>query len=182
MAFEILVHVLDHRGQSRGLATTGGPGQQDDAAGRFGQLAANGRQTELVEGGHLALDVAQGHGPLATLLEDVGAETPNAMHVVRKVGFALLFQAGFPMARHDVAQHLLDPLVRRMRRIDGQQLAVDADRHRMRHFQMDVGGMTLNGRMQNLMKNFHVAQITQPHWKQLGRFGPQDTIHEKTRG
>ena len=36
--FEVGVDVLDHGGQRRGLAATGGAGHQHDAAGRFGDF------------------------------------------------------------------------------------------------------------------------------------------------
>ena len=147
VAFEVVVHVFDHRGEGGGLAAAGGPGQENDAARRFGQFFADRRQAELIEGGDLAFDVPHGHGPLAAMLENVGAETPDALDVIGEIDFPLLLQAEFEMLRDNVQEDLLEPFVRGFGGIYRDQLAVDAHRHRMRNLQMDVGGMALDGRV-----------------------------------
>ena len=49
----VLVDVVDHRGQRRGLAAARGAGDQDQAAGLVRQFLQNRRQAQLLHGGDL---------------------------------------------------------------------------------------------------------------------------------
>jgi len=77
MLFEITVNVFNHGRERGGFAATGGSGHQHDSAGGFGNFFYLLQQPEFFKAGHLRLDVAHRQTPLAALLKQIGAETPD---------------------------------------------------------------------------------------------------------
>ena len=105
--------------------------------------------------------MAHGQRPLATLLKDVRPEAADTMNKVGKICFSILVEGRLEMRRNDVVEDVLEPFCGRERRVDYNELAADADHRRVADFEVNIGGVTINGRVQNLIKNFHAAQTIQ---------------------
>ena len=66
MALQALIDVVNDRGQGRGLATSAGAGDENQAAGTHRQFLENVRQTQLVDGQRFA-GMARNTAPTASL-------------------------------------------------------------------------------------------------------------------
>lgn len=85
-----LVHIVQHRGDGRGLAGAGDTREQHDALGLHRHLGHDRRQVEFLEPADGACDEAAGAGHLAAGLEDVHAEAVLLVVVVGEVGRPVL--------------------------------------------------------------------------------------------
>ena len=135
---EIRVYVLDHGGERGGFARAGRAREQHDAARRFRDLAHNGRQTEMLEVGDRILYVAHRHRHLAALLEDVRAETSDAVDEVGEVRLALDREVFLHVRREDVGDDLVHPLHGGNGRLNGNELAADAEHDWPANFDVQV--------------------------------------------
>ena len=158
--FEIAVDVLDHRRKRGGLAATGRPGHQHDAARGFRDQFDLLEQTQLFKAGHVGFDVSHRQRPLAALLEQIGPKTPQAGDEIGEINFAVLFQTLFQMVRGDGRDNFIHPFRRRKRTFNRDQFAVDAENHWRADFQMHIRRAAINGYLENFLKEFHATTLT----------------------
>src|SRR5277367_709384 len=81
------IDAVNHGGERRGFAGTGGAGSENQATLLFANRGENARQLELFDGANFCGDDAQNHADVAALLENVDAETAQAGDAVRHVEF-----------------------------------------------------------------------------------------------
>ena len=85
-----LVELVQHRGEGGGLAGAGGAGDEDQAGLLLDDLAKDGLELEGIHGGHLGIELADDHGEVAVLAEDIHAEPADALDGVRAIAGAEL--------------------------------------------------------------------------------------------
>ena len=145
------INVLKHRGERGGFAGAGGAGEQDDAAGGFGDGAEDVRQAELFHAGDGVLDEAQDDAPAAEGLEDVGTEATDAGAQVGVVGLAIGIEAGPQVLRGDAINEFRHPSLIR-NELAGVQAPADAKGDGAVGLDVDVGGAALGGSLQDFVK------------------------------
>ena len=164
MLFETGVDVFDHRGEGRGLAATRGAGQQHDAARRFRDFLQNLEQPQFLEAGDFGFHVAHGQTVFASLLKQVRPKPAQAGNKVGEIRLMVLLQPLFQVPRDDRFHHFVDPLQRRRGRFDGHEAAVDPENDGCACLEMNVGRASVNGGLQNTVKDFHAGRLTEPAW------------------
>ena len=90
----VVVDVVDHRGERRALARTGGAGDEHEAALLVRDALEHLRQAQLVDGRHRRRNDAEDEADRAALVVDVAAEAAQARDAVGQVHL----------------RHLLEPL------------------------------------------------------------------------
>lgn len=90
--FEVLVDVVDHRGQRRRLARPRGPGDDEQATRAAQQVLHQGRQADLLEREQPIGDLAEHEAEGATLTEHAHAEARLVAEREAEVGAPLLLQ------------------------------------------------------------------------------------------
>ena len=139
------VDVVDHRRQRRALARAGGAGDEDDPALLLGQVGDDFGQAEVLDRADLEGDRAADDRGRAALFEDVDAVARDAGQRVGEVGLALLLEFGQRADLGDVVEGLLGFLAgQRLEPLQGRQLAVQADRRRRGHLDVQVGAASLD--------------------------------------
>src|SRR5438045_5773742 len=82
---QLLVDLVDHRGERGALSRAGGAGNEHETAGPVGELGDDVRQTQLTKGLYGERDLPNDHGNTAALLEDVAAEARQVLDAEREV-------------------------------------------------------------------------------------------------
>ncbi len=141
------VDVLQHGRQRGGFAATRGAGHQDNAARGFGDAADDVAQTQFGEFRNVGFDIAHGQTKLAALLEYVGTETADPLHMNRKVHFALSLKNLGGVWRDNGFNDGIDPLFRGQRAFYRDQLSIDAENDSRADFNMYVGSAAFDGRL-----------------------------------
>ena len=100
----VVVDVVDHAGQRRGLAGAGRAGDQDQAAGLHRERGEHRRHAEVVERDGADADAAEDQTGRATGAERVDAEPSDARDRVREVGLVGLLE----LLDEVLTQHLGD--------------------------------------------------------------------------
>jgi hypothetical protein len=104
-------------------------------------------QAQFFEAGDVRLDVAHGQAPLATLLEQVGAEPADARHEIGKVRLALLLDAFAQMGGRHLLDDAVHPLKGREWAFDSDQLPVDTEDDRGGDLHVNIRSPTINSRL-----------------------------------
>ena len=127
----VLVRVVNHRGQRSGFAGAGGAGDEHEALVHHRELAQHGGQRriellEVLEGQHLAGNLAEHGGASVFLVEEVGAEAGDVRDFVAEVhiaGFLELLRFDF---RRDLVKHRLERVALQRRVVHAAHLPADA--------------------------------------------------------
>ena len=144
------VDVVDHRRQRRALARAGGAGDEDDPALLLGQVGDHFGQAEILDRADLEGDRAADDRGRAALFEGVDAEARDARDRVGEVGLAFLFEFGLRAHLGDVVEGLLGFLAaQRLLPLQGDELAVQANRRRRGHLDVQIGAAPLDERAQS---------------------------------
>jgi len=149
VVFPVLVRVIHHGGQGGGLAGAGGAGHQDQAFVEHGELLEYRRQRgvellEILEGQHLAGDLAKDRGDAVFLIEKIGAKAGNAWNLVAEIDIARFFVNLDLIFRRDFVKHRLESVALERRVLDAEQFAVDAENGRVAGGKMEVRGFLLH--------------------------------------
>jgi hypothetical protein len=109
----------------------------------------------------------------AALLEQVGAEPPDAGHVIGEINPAFLLQPLVQVPRRDVLDNLVHPCRCGVRALDGNELAMDAIDDGSADLEMHVRRAALHRRFQNLVEKFHAGSVTERRApRQTGKCAP----------
>ena len=135
------IDLVDHRGESRRLAGTSRPGDEDEAARVLGEAVHDVREVQLLERLDLLRDEAEGRSDRLALVVDVDAEARDSRHRVGEVELALQLEVLLLLARED-------PVEERTRVIRGERLEAFGPRNVPSHTEcrrtsdrdMQVGG------------------------------------------
>ena len=120
------------------------------------------QQAQFLEAGHIGFDVAHGQTPLAALLKQIGAEAADARHEIGEIHLAFLLDLFAQVRGRMPSTTLFIQSCGRVRTLDGDQLAIDAEDDRRADLQMDVRRVAVHGRLQNLVEHFHAGRLTNP--------------------
>ncbi len=132
------IDFLDQSGQGRGLATTGGAADQNQAIGVGDELFQVGMQIELFDGGLKGSQQPDGKADAPRCLQDVDAATDaaNGPGQVSRTPFQKTRPVFF-------AEHLagdFQETIGRKRLPDGTERAADPQRGRQTRFQVEIAG------------------------------------------
>ena len=146
----VVVAVVDHAGQRRGLARAGRSGDQHQAARQHAQVAEDLRRLQVIERQDDRGNVAEHRAGAAVLVEGVDAEARQLGDLERKVGLEELLVRLALLVVHDVVDHAVHFLVRQRGHVDALHVAIDADHRRHAGGQMQVGRIVLDSECQEL--------------------------------
>jgi hypothetical protein len=90
MAGEVVVDVVDHRRERRGLAGAGGAGDDDEALVKVAEFLQRLGEAELGEGQDFRRDLAEDGGLAPVIVEVVGAEAGEALDLVGEIEILFL--------------------------------------------------------------------------------------------
>ena len=139
----VMVHMVYHRRQGRGLAGARGAGEQDESVRQSHQLLHQGRKPELLHGGWDDGIGAENAAQMIPLVEKIDAEPVGEigkcygtihLAVFKKVFFLVFAEEHFGAEGHHVAR---DGFCLRERR----QNAVDPEDRQASHLKMDIRGV-----------------------------------------
>src|SRR5437870_11745725 len=89
-----VVDVVEHRRESRGLATAGRTGHEDEPVGKLRQALGDRREPEILERWNLEWDGTHRQPAGPTLVEGVGPEPCEAAPVEGEVDFLVRLEPG----------------------------------------------------------------------------------------
>ena len=149
-----LVDMVDHAGQSGGLARARLPGHEDEPAVPGGQVQDNLRQAQVLNRRDLRWDGPQGRGDRAALHVDVDAEAPEPLDAVREIELMGALEPLHVAVGEDVVDEPLS--VDLPEGLEGERVELAVHPHNGREVDGDVqvGGAALNG---------HLAELIEPH-------------------
>ena len=136
--FAIVVDLVEHRRQRRGLARSGGTGHQHQAA-RLLTAARPRRQAELAKAADLVRDQPERRRQRAALVEHVAAEAREALDAEREVDLEVLLELVLLVVGEDRIDHLLGLGRRELLLVERTQHAVDPDLGRRVGGEVEVG-------------------------------------------
>src|SRR5688572_31470522 len=119
---------------------------------RIGDTLQNRQQPEFLEARHLSFDITHGETKLAALLKKVRAEPTNARDKIGEVHLAFFVEPLARVFRYDLLHDTVHPLLGRNRRIDRDELAIDAEDDWGPYLKVDIRGVAVDGRAQNLVE------------------------------
>ncbi len=155
MAAAVLVAVTDHRRQRGGLAGTGSPDEQHQAALGQRQLLEDFRQLEFVDGRDIGLDPAQHHAHQVALVEGADTETTDTTGADGEVALMVLGKVAALCFVHHT-QHGLAGLLRRHGVLGHRHdLAIDLHRRRDASGDEQVGAAFFHHQAQQFFE-FHL--------------------------
>ena len=148
---EVLVDIVDHRRQGRGLARSRRPGHQHQSARPRAEFGQHGRRPQLVEGQELGRNQPQ-HHPNATLLfEDRHAEPAYVAEGETEVAAAHLLQFLLAPLRRD-ALHQRHAVLRLQHLcLEADQVAVDANHRRLTHGYVQIAPLAIDDRLEQFV-------------------------------
>lgn len=152
---EFGVDLLDHGGQRRRFAASGGSGDEDNASGLHSEVFQLRQQSQLFKTGDVGFDIAHGEAKAAFLLEKVCAETSQSLCVIGKVNLSFFFESFGQVLGNNVPKDFVHPLGGGLGRFDGDELSVDSDDDRRVNFDVDVRSSAVDGGFQYAGKDFH---------------------------
>jgi len=156
----VLVDVVDHRGQRRRLAATGGPGDQNQAAGDQGDLLEHLGQIQLVECLDVGGDDAEDQRDRAPLLEDVHAEPAQGLDAVGQIELGVFLEIQLLAVVHDAEGHEERVFLRQLLEVDERhQFAIDANVRERARLEMKVRRPLRHGDLQKVIYFHGVAPI-----------------------
>src|ERR1035438_3375605 len=103
----------------------------------------------------MRLNIPHGQAPLTALLEEIRPKPPDARHEVGEVRLALLLDPLLQVRRRYLLHHIVHPIKGRVRTLDSDELAVDAEDDRGADLYVNVRSPALDGGLQDPMKQFH---------------------------
>ncbi len=139
-----LVPMVDHGGEGRGFAAAGRADHQDQAAAQHDQILELVRHAEIFEGRQLGRDIAQDHGDVAALMEDVDAEPSEPGFGDGEIDLEFTRELLQLRLVHEFECRLLDHFRRHLQLVDGHDLAVDLDLGRRERREEEVRGFLLH--------------------------------------
>ena len=146
----VVVTVVDHAGEGRGLAGAGRPGDQHQAARQHAQVAEDLGRAQVVQRQDDGGNVAEHGAGAAVLVEGVDAEARELGNLERKIGLEELLVSLALLVVHDVVHHAVHFLVGECRHVDALHVAVDANHRRNTGRQVQVRRIVLDGERQEL--------------------------------
>src|SRR6266850_1510009 len=144
MALLVVVDLVDHGGERRGLARARGTGHEDDAAPLIDDLGEDLGCPQLFERQDLRGDRAHHRRRPPVLPEGVHAKAREARAREREIALeVLLVVLPLPVV-HDVVDHAVHILVLHRGQVDAADVAVHADHGWQTRGQVQVGGLVLD--------------------------------------
>jgi PLP dependent protein len=137
-------------GQRGALARAGGPGHQHQAARLERQVGKDLGRSELLQRQDLARDGAEHRAGAAVLVEGVDAEARQALDLEAEVALQRVLVVLALGVVHDVVHHGVHLLVVQRLDVDAPHVAVHADHRRQAGRQVQVGGLVLDRKGQQL--------------------------------
>jgi len=134
------------------LARAGDAGQDDQSFGVVAQFFDGGREAQLLEGRDVRVDAPRHQAELAALFEHADAEAALIRSDdVRKIDTAFLVEnAALPFAE-EWQQKALHLLLGDRRRVHALDDALEAHHRRLADLEMEVGGLVLHDRTEQLV-------------------------------
>ena len=146
------VDVVEHRRERGRLSGARGAGAEDEAAMLFGQAGDAGRQAQLLEGGHVLRNHAEGERDRAALAKAVDAEARQVLGGVGDVELAVLVEEGKlgrDELRHDTENRVEIDLRQRRAVAEERQVAVPAQNSGTSNLEMNVARAEFHGTPQH---------------------------------
>ena len=145
----VLVDVLDHSGECRGLPRSSDARNENEAARLHRNLFEDWREIELCDRARLIRDGTHGVAERSALLVDVHTESTDAGHTDREVALLLLRELLDLPGRHQLLRERLEVFWPERWSAEGLELTVDAQRRRPADLQMQVRRVALNQLLQH---------------------------------
>ena len=91
----------------------------------------------------------------SALLKQVGAKPADAWYKIGEIHLMVFLKPLLQVARDDVAHHIVDPLVGGSGRLNGNELAVNAENDRRTNLDVNIRRAAINGGLQDAVKGVH---------------------------
>jgi len=140
---ETLIDPIQNRRQSRGFAAAGRPGDQHEAARRFGERSDRGRQPQVLHRRDLRGDQAEYGGRASLLAQQVDPKARLVPHLICEVDVSVILEDCPEPFGSDVSNEIVEVPFRQGAESDAFQLAVDPDDRRATDGQMKVRPIAL---------------------------------------
>ena len=122
---------------------------------RFGDGFDDRQQTEFFEARHLRFDITQCQTELAALLETVRSKSSDAGQKIGKIHFAFFFEAFLCVLGDDQLDDVINPGLGGDGRLDGDELAIDAEDDRPAGLNVNIRSTARDGGLKDALKDFH---------------------------
>ncbi len=160
MVAAIFVRIIHHGGQGRGFAGAGRPGDDDQAAVEHGKLLQYRGQRgveflKILEGKHLAWNLAEHGGDAVLLVEEIGAEAGDVRDFVTEIHVAGFLEHLDLVLGGDFVEHLFKLVVVERGMVHPAELAVDAEHRVVVRGKVQVRGLLLEHQVEERVNLRH---------------------------
>jgi hypothetical protein len=153
VAGAVAVAVIEHRGDGRRLAGTGGADDQDQAALLHDQVGQHRRQLERIELGNVAEDEADDDADRAALAEDVDAEVADIRHAEGEVHLHRRLEGLDLIRRHQFEGDLFDHVRQHHLLVDRHGVALDLDVDRRAGGNENIRGLLFRHQLEQFVED-----------------------------
>src|SRR3984885_8573211 len=152
------IAIIDHRRESGGFAGARGAHHENHAALQHDQLFEDLGHAEVLEPGHFRGDVAQHHGGVAPLIENVDPESAEAGLRNREIDFQLLVEILDLFLGHQAQRRLAHRLGTQDLLVDRKYLALDLDFNGRIAGKEQVGRFALDHQLEQRLGVHHLSR------------------------